>query len=244
MPDMFEPPARVPATPVGADAQLLNGNVRAVLFDLDGTLADTALDLVAAVNKVRTDRGLAPGPYETLRLQASHGARGLIGSAFGVAPEDAAFPSLRDAFLANYEAALCVQSRLFDGIPALLEALAARGMPWGIVTNKAARLTDPLVELLGLAEGAACVVSGDTTPHSKPHPAPLLYAAERIGIAPGRIVYVGDDLRDIQAGKAAGMATVAAAYGYCGDSLAPAEWQADAVVEHAGAIAPLVMLPA
>ncbi|WP_449413178.1 HAD-IA family hydrolase [Pandoraea soli] len=241
---MFEPPARVPATPVGADAQLLNGNVRAVLFDLDGTLADTALDLVAAVNKVRTDRGLAPGPYETLRLQASHGARGLIGSAFGVAPEDAAFPSLRDAFLANYEAALCVQSRLFDGIPALLEALAARGMPWGIVTNKAARLTDPLVELLGLAEGAACVVSGDTTPHSKPHPAPLLYAAERIGIAPGRIVYVGDDLRDIQAGKAAGMATVAAAYGYCGDSLAPAEWQADAVVEHAGAIAPLVMLPA
>ncbi|VVD95816.1 Phosphoglycolate phosphatase [Pandoraea soli] len=244
MPDMFEPPARVPATPVGADAQLLNGNVRAVLFDLDGTLADTALDLVAAVNKVRTDRGLAPGPFETLRLQASHGARGLIGSAFGVAPEDAAFPSLRDAFLANYEAALCVQSRLFDGIPALLEALAARGMPWGIVTNKAARLTDPLVELLGLAEGAACVVSGDTTPHSKPHPAPLLYAAERIGIAPGRIVYVGDDLRDIQAGKAAGMATVAAAYGYCGDSLAPAEWQADAVVEHAGAIAPLVMLPA
>jgi len=244
MPDMFEPPARVPATPFGADAQLLNGNVRAVLFDLDGTLADTALDLVAAVNKVRTDRGLAPGPYETLRLQASHGARGLIGSAFGVAPEDAAFPSLRDAFLANYEAALCVQSRLFDGIPALLEALAARGMPWGIVTNKAARLTDPLVKLLGLAEGAACVVSGDTTPHSKPHPAPLLYAAECMGIAPGRIVYVGDDLRDIQAGKAAGMATVAAAYGYCGDSLTPAEWQADAVVEHAGAIAPLVMLPA
>ncbi|BDD94924.1 HAD-IA family hydrolase [Pandoraea sp. XJJ-1] len=241
---MFEPPARVPATPFGADAQLLNGNVRAVLFDLDGTLADTALDLVAAVNKVRTDRGLAPGPYETLRLQASHGARGLIGSAFGVAPEDAAFPSLRDAFLANYEAALCVQSRLFDGIPALLEALAARGMPWGIVTNKAARLTDPLVKLLGLAEGAACVVSGDTTPHSKPHPAPLLYAAECMGIAPGRIVYVGDDLRDIQAGKAAGMATVAAAYGYCGDSLTPAEWQADAVVEHAGAIAPLVMLPA
>ncbi|WP_286798771.1 HAD-IA family hydrolase [Pandoraea sp. 64-18] len=241
---MFEPPARVPATPFGADAQLLNGNVRAVLFDLDGTLADTALDLVAAVNKVRTDRGLAPGPYETLRLQASHGARGLIGSAFGVAPEDAAFPSLRDAFLANYEAALCVRSRLFDGIPALLEALAARGMPWGIVTNKAARLTDPLVKLLGLAEGAACVVSGDTTPHSKPHPAPLLYAAECMGIAPGRIVYVGDDLRDIQAGKAAGMATVAAAYGYCGDSLTPAEWQADAVVEHAGAIAPLVMLPA
>lgn len=241
MPDMFEPPARVPTSTPKAAPHLLNGNVRAVLFDLDGTLADTAPDLVAAVNKVRTDRGLPPGPYETLRLQASHGARGLIGSAFGIGPDDAAFPALRDAFLANYEAALCVQSHLFDGVPALLAALAERGMPWGIVTNKAARLTNPLVKLLGLADGAACVVSGDTTPHSKPHPAPLLYAAECIGVAPTQIVYVGDDLRDIQAGKAAGMATVAAAYGYCGDALAPAQWQADAVVERAGAIAPLVM---
>ena len=241
---MFEPPARAPSSRFGTAPYLLHGSVRAVLFDLDGTLADTAPDLVAAVNKVRTDRGLPPGPYETLRLQASHGARGLIGSAFGVTPDDAAFAALRDAFLANYESALCVQSRLFDGIPALLAALTERGMPWGIVTNKAARLTDPLVERLGLAEGAACVVSGDTTPHSKPHPAPLLYAAERIGIMPGQIVYVGDDLRDIQAGKAAGMATVAAAYGYCGDSLSPAQWQADAVVERAGAIAPLVMSPA
>lgn len=241
---MFAPPVLVSASSYGTSARLLDGDVRAVLFDLDGTLADTAPDLVAAVNKVRIDRGMPPGPYETLRLQASHGARGLIGSAFGVAPEDAAFASLRDAFLANYEAALCVRSQLFDGIPALLAALAERGLPWGIVTNKAARLTDPLVKLLGLADGAACVVSGDTTPHSKPHPAPLLYAAECIGIAPARIVYVGDDLRDIQAGKAAGMATVAAAYGYCGDSLAPTQWQADAVVERAGAIAPLVMPPA
>lgn len=244
MPDMFEPPARVPTYSTGTALRLLNGNVRAVLFDLDGTLADTAPDLVAAVNKVRTDRGLPPGAYETLRLQASHGARGLIGSAFGVGPDDAAFPSLRDAFLANYEAALCVESELFDGIPALLAALAERAVPWGIVTNKATRLTNPLVRLLGLADGAACVVSGDTTPHSKPHPAPLLYAAECIGVSPAQVVYVGDDLRDIQAGKAAGMATVAAAYGYCGDSLAPAQWQADAVVERAGAIAPLVMPPA
>lgn len=219
----------------------LHDNIRAVLFDLDGTLADTAPDLVAAINKVRTDRGLEPGPYETLRLQASHGARGLIGAAFGLTPDDAAFPALRDAFLANYEAALCDKSHLFDGIRGLLTALEARGMPWGIVTNKAARLTNPLVKLLGLADGAACVVSGDTTPHSKPHPAPLLYAAECIGIAPAHIVYVGDDLRDIQAGKAAGMATVAAAYGYCSDTVAPADWQADAVVQSAGAIAPLVM---
>lgn len=245
MPDMFEPPVRVStSSPDSTASTLLHGDIRAVLFDLDGTLADTAPDLVAAVNKVRTDRGLPPGPYETLRLQASHGARGLIGSAFGVTPDDAAFPALRDAFLANYEAALCVHSHLFDGIPALLAALTERGMPWGIVTNKAARLTNPLVKLLGLDNGAACVVSGDTTPHSKPHPAPLLYAAECIGIAPANIVYVGDDLRDVQAGKAASMATVAAAYGYCGDSLAPAQWHADAVVEHAGAIAPLVMSPA
>ncbi|VVE80571.1 HAD-IA family hydrolase [Pandoraea sputorum] len=237
---MFEPPVRAPSS-FDTTSTLLHGEIRAVLFDLDGTLADTAPDLVAAVNKVRTDRGLPPGPYETLRLQASHGARGLIGSAFGVTPDDAAFPTLRDAFLANYEAALCVQSRLFEGIPGLLAALRERGMPWGIVTNKAARLTNPLVKLIGLADGAACVVSGDTTPHSKPHPAPLLYAAECIGIAPAHIVYVGDDLRDVQAGKAAGMATIAAAYGYCGDSLAPAQWQADAVVERAGAIAPLVM---
>jgi len=246
MPDMFEPPVRTTlaanADNIGDSAsRLLGGDVRAVLFDLDGTLADTAPDLVAAVNKVRTDRGLPPGPYETLRLQASHGARGLIGSAFGVTPDDAAFPALRDAFLANYEAALCVQSRLFDGVPELLAALTENGIPWGIVTNKAAWLTNPLVKLIGLSETAACVVSGDTTPHSKPHPAPLLYAAECIGIAPAHIVYVGDDLRDIQAGKAAGMATIAAAYGYCGDTLAPAEWQADAVVERAGAIAPLVM---
>lgn len=219
----------------------LPDDIRAVLFDLDGTLADTAPDLVAAVNKVRTDRGLAPGPYETLRLQASHGARGLIGSAFGVAPDDAAFPALRDAFLANYEAALCVHSRLFDGIPALLATLEARGIPWGIVTNKAARLTNPLVKLLDLNTRAACVVSGDTTPHSKPHPAPLLFAAERIGIAPAHIVYVGDDLRDIQAGKAAGMSTIAAAYGYCGDAVAPTQWQADVVADNAGAIAPWVM---
>lgn len=213
MPDMFEPPVRnVPATDADTSngvPRLLNGDVRAVLFDLDGTLADTAPDLVAAVNKVRTDRGLTPGPYETLRLQASHGARGLIGSAFGVTPDDAAFPALRDAFLANYEAALCVQSRLFEGVPELLAALTERGLPWGIVTNKAAWLTNPLVKLIGLSEGAACVVSGDTTPHSKPHPAPLLYAAECIGVAPAHIVYVGDDLRDVQAGKAAGMATIA-----------------------------------
>ncbi|GAB3630262.1 Phosphoglycolate phosphatase [Pandoraea terrae] len=237
MPDTFAQPLNGHAV----DTPALAGDIRAVLFDLDGTLADTAPDLVAAVNKVRTDQGLEPGPYETLRLQASHGARGLIGAAYGIGPDDARFAPLRDAFLANYEAALCVHSRLFDGVPELLARLTAQGVPWGIVTNKATRLTLPLVKLLGLADRAGCVVCGDTTPHSKPHPAPLLFAAERLGLAPEHIVYVGDDLRDVQAGKAAGMPTIAAAYGYCGDAVSPADWQADATVARASAIAPLVL---
>ncbi len=139
--------------------------------------------------------------------------------------------ALRDEFLANYAADLCVHTTLFPGIGALLDDLDARGVRWGIVTNKAARFTDPLVALLGLAARAACVVSGDTASHPKPHPAPLLYAADRLSLAPERIVYVGDDLRDIQAGSAAGMPTVAAAYGYCGDGAAPADWRAQHLVE-------------
>ncbi|TAL52995.1 phosphoglycolate phosphatase [Pandoraea sp.] len=207
--------------------------IHAVLFDLDGTLADTAPDLVAAINRMRLARAMPALPYEPLRLLASHGARGLVGAAFDRRPGDDEYEPLKQEFLANYAAALCVDTRLFDGIPTVLEALERRGMPWGIVTNKITWLTTPLVRQLGLSEKAACVVCGDTTPHSKPHPAPLLFAAEKIGILPQHIVYVGDDLRDVQAGKAAGMPTVAAAYGYCGDGLAPAEWQADALVNAA-----------
>ncbi len=203
----------------------------AVLFDLDGTLADTAPDLAAAVNKMQRSRGIAQTPLDALRPLASGGARGLIGGAFGIAPADAEFDALRDEFLANYAADLCVHTTLFPGIGALLDDLDARGVRWGIVTNKAARFTDPLVALLGLAARAACVVSGDTASHPKPHPAPLLYAADRLSLAPERIVYVGDDLRDIQAGSAAGMPTVAAAYGYCGDGAAPADWRAQHLVE-------------
>lgn len=201
---------------------------RAVLFDLDGTLADTAPDLAAAINRVRLMRGLEPTPYETLRPVASAGARGLIGAAFGLKPEDAGYDELRIAFLANYEEALAVESRLFDGVEALLAQLERRDISWGIVTNKAARLTDRLVPQIGL-QHARCVISGDTTSHSKPHPAPLLEAAHRLALSPQECWYVGDDLRDIQAGRAAGMRTIAAAWGY-GGSVEPANWNADALI--------------
>lgn len=201
---------------------------RAVLFDLDGTLADTAPDLAAAINRVRLMRGLEPTPYETLRPVASAGARGLIGAAFGLKPEDAGYDELRIAFLANYEEAIAVESRLFDGVEALLAQLERRDISWGIVTNKAARLTDRLVPQIGL-QHARCVISGDTTSHSKPHPAPLLEAAHRLALSPQECWYVGDDLRDIQAGRAAGMRTIAAAWGY-GGSVEPANWNADALI--------------
>jgi 2-phosphoglycolate phosphatase len=207
------------------------GLCQAVLFDLDGTLADTAPDLAAAVNKMRHERGLEMVPLDDLRPLASAGARGLSGGAFGIGPEHPEFAAMREEFLANYEADLCIETTLFQGIDAVLDELDARGVRWGIVTNKVARLTDPLVALLGLDLRAGCVVSGDTTPHSKPHPAPLLHAARMLDLAPERVVYVGDDLRDIQAGFAAGMVTVAAAYGYCGNDIPPTRWHAQHVVQ-------------
>lgn len=200
---------------------------RAVLFDLDGTLADTAPDLAAAMNRVRLARGLEPAPYEVLRPVASAGARGLIGAAFGLGPDDADYDELRVAFLDTYEAAIAEHTTLFDGIARLLAALEEHHLAWGIVTNKAARFTDLLVPQIGL-QHAGCVISGDTTPHAKPHPSPLLEAARRLELAPGECWYVGDDLRDIQAGRAAGMATIAAAWGYCGHA-EPVTWEADAL---------------
>ncbi|AIO40350.1 phosphoglycolate phosphatase, bacterial [Burkholderia cenocepacia] len=205
-------------------------NCDAVLFDLDGTLADTAPDLAAAVNKMQRVHGLPETPLDVLRPLASAGARGLLGGAFGIDPQSPGYDAMRDEFLINYATDICVHTTLFPGIDDVLGELEARGVRWGIVTNKAMRLTAPLVELLGLSARAACIVGGDTTPHSKPHPAPLLHAAAQMTLAPQRIVYVGDDLRDIQAGSAAGMATVAAAYGYCGDGAAPGDWQAQHLV--------------
>ena len=203
--------------------------IRCVLFDLDGTLADTAPDLAAALNKMRIDRGLAPLPREPLRRMASSGARGLVGVGFGLKPGDAEYEAHRVEFLANYENALHVHTRLFDGVEELLAAIEA-DRKWGVVTNKAKRFTDPLSRLIGFTGRAACVVSGDTTAHAKPHPAPLLHAAEVSGVAAGECIYVGDDLRDIQAGRAAGMKTLAVTWGYLGDTDPPEGWGADAVI--------------
>lgn len=200
---------------------------QAILFDLDGTLADTAPDLAQAANKLRVTRGLSPVAYELLRPVASAGARGLIGAAFGIGPDDEKYLPLRDEFLQNYRTAIAVNSRLFEGVADLLAQLENDGIAWGIVTNKAEQLTSLLVPQIGL-DHARCVVSGDTTAFPKPHAAPLLEACRRIGIPASDCWYVGDDLRDMQAGHAAGMATVAAAWGYCGDT-PPVTWQADAI---------------
>jgi phosphoglycolate phosphatase len=202
---------------------------RAVLFDLDGTLADTAPDLAAAVNWMRTERGLEPTPYALLRPTASAGARGMIGAAFGLAPGDEGYEELRVQWFERYQSAMAVHTTLFDGIVDLLDGIVEAGMTWGIVTNKPARFTDPLVPQIGLAH-AGCVISGDTTPHAKPHPAPLLEAARRLELDAAHCWYVGDDLRDIEAGRAAGMVTVACAWGYCG-SIDPVTWGADYLLE-------------
>lgn len=206
----------------------MNEAAAALLFDFDGTLADSAPDLGAAANAMRRLRGLEPLPHAELRPWASHGARGLLGAALGLKPGDEDFETHRDEFLAIYEGALCVETRVFAELEPLLQRCERAGLPWGIVTNKASRFTDPLVRALRLNERAAVVVSGDTTAHAKPHPEPLLHAARAIGIEPARCIYVGDDPRDIAAGRAAGMRTVAAGWGY-GANSAPADWGADAV---------------
>ncbi|MBK1889602.1 HAD-IA family hydrolase [Undibacterium sp. 14-3-2] len=204
-------------------------NPQAILFDLDGTLADTAPDLAAAINAMRVRRGLAPIHYLSLRPFASAGARGLLAAGFNITPEDANYESMRIEFLNQYESAMAVHSRLFEHVTTLLHGLNALSLTWGIVTNKATRFTKPLISLLDLQE-ARCVISGDTTPHAKPHPAPLLEGARRLGIRSEHCWYIGDDLRDIQAAEAAGMTSIAAAWGYCGAS-EPKQWKADAIID-------------
>jgi phosphoglycolate phosphatase len=202
-----------------------------VFFDLDGTLADTAPDLVAATNQLLSARNLPLKPYEQLRPCASAGARGLIGGAFGIDTKHPDFIPLRDEFFANYEKALFVHSKLFEGMEHLLNQLESAQLPWGIITNKSERFTNPLIELMGLSQRSISTVSGDTTPHSKPHPEPILHAARIANLDPNKSLYVGDDIRDIIAGKAAGMKTVAAAYGYCGCEEPPEAWGADFIIQ-------------
>lgn len=209
----------------------MHHQARAVLFDFDGTLADTAPDLGGALNRMRVARTLAPLPIETLRPFASAGARGLLQVGFGIAPEHGDYVAMREEFLSFYGERPCVHTTLFAGIPELLEQIEARGLSWGIVTNKPARFTLPIVAALGLEGRSPCVVSGDSTPHSKPHPAPLLEAARRLGLPPDACWYVGDDLRDVQAASAAGMHSVAVEYGYLGtENGAPRAWNADLVI--------------
>jgi 2-phosphoglycolate phosphatase len=202
---------------------------RAVFFDLDGTLADTAPDLAAALNRLRAEQGLEPLPLERTRPFASAGARGLVHVGFGVKPGDDDYAALREAFLEFYAERTCVETRLFPGMAELLGALEAREIPWGIVTNKTTRFTEKIVAALELKP--ASVACGDTTPHLKPHPASLLHAAAQIGVAPAACLYLGDDLRDIQAARAAGMRAVAVEWGYHHpESGGPGTWQAAAVI--------------
>ena len=199
----------------------------AILFDLDGTLVDTAPDLVAAANRLLLAHGKKALPYEELRPRASAGARGLIAGGFGITPEQAEDIPLRDEFFQYYESHICVDSVLFNGMEELLHHFEKASIPWGIVTNKMERFTNPLMQLMGLNHRACVIVSGDTTAHAKPHPEPLLHAARLAGIDPSKTLYVGDDHRDIIAGREAGMKTVTALYGYLG-SIEPAHaWGAD-----------------
>ncbi len=204
--------------------------VRAVLFDLDGTFADTAPDMARALNSVRRDRSLEPVPLSRLRPHVSNGARGMLEAGFGLKPADADFSALRDAFLEAYAREVCVDSRWFDGIAALIDELEKREIVWGIVTNKATVFTLPLLEKLSIAPPSGCVVCGDTCARAKPHPDPLLHAASLIGIAPRHCLYIGDDERDITAANAAGMRGVVAMYGYLGAGADPSTWAAAAWV--------------
>ena len=202
---------------------------KAILFDLDGTLADTAPDLAGALNRLRADQGLAPLALERVRPFASAGARGLVHVGFGIKPGDNEYDALRAAFLEAYRENTCVGTRLFAGIAELLAELARRSIAWGVVTNKATRFTERV--LAGLDLEPACVVCGDTTPHLKPHAAPMLRAAELLELPANACVYLGDDLRDIQAARAAGMRAVAVEWGYHHpENGGPATWQADAVI--------------
>lgn len=218
----------------------LFADVQAVLFDLDGTLIDSAPDLGAAVDKMRVDRGLASLPLAHYRPLAGAGARGMIDLAFGLQPDHADFPALREEFFRNYEQCMTQNTYAFEGVPELIAHLLAQNLPWGVVTNKSARFTDPLTRAMPLFGTARTVISGDTVAHAKPHPAPLFEAARQLGIDPARCLYVGDDERDIVAGLAAGMGTVAATYGYLGKKTDPAQWGAHAIINSPGGLLQLL----
>ncbi len=210
--------------------------VRCVLFDLDGTLVDTAPDLAWCLNALRAEQGLEAMPFAAIRPHVSHGARALVRAGFGIDLDDDRFEALRARLLALYEANLARESRLFAGMDALLDELAARALPWGVVTNKPGWLSEPLLDALGLSARAACIVSGDTTARSKPHPDPLLHASRLVALPPSACLYVGDARRDIEAGRSAGMRTLVALFGYLDEGDDPAVWDADGLIDHPRAI--------
>jgi phosphoglycolate phosphatase len=206
-------------------------SIRAVLFDLDGTLIDSAPDLGAAADRMRVVRGLPSLPLEKYRPMAGAGARGMLGIAFGMTPDAPDYEAMREEFFVNYENAMTERTVIFEGIPALIASLLELGLPWGVVTNKSMRFTGPLTRQIPLFNSAGAIIGGDSTPHAKPHPEPLLEAARRLRIEPHQCVYVGDDERDIVAGRAAGMGTVAATYGYLGSNADTYLWNADARID-------------
>ena len=218
-------------------------NFSAVLFDLDGTLVDSAPDLAGAANDMRVSRGLNPLPFNALRPMVGSGARGMVSTAMQVQPSDPDFIALRDEFLLRYEQRLTRETQVFAGMQGVLDKLARGGIVWGIVTNKIARYAEPLVSSLGLHTASAVLVCGDTTAHAKPHPAPLIEAAQRINAKPNRCLYIGDDLRDVQAGKAAGMQTAAAAWGYLGNGDSVHDWGADHLLHQPHDLLKLLGLP-
>jgi 2-phosphoglycolate phosphatase len=207
-----------------------SSRLHAVLFDLDGTLIDSAPDLGGAGNDLRERRGLPPLPLAAFRPMTGTGARGMLGVALQITPEHPEFESLKHEYLAIYEARMTRLTQVFDDMAPVLDALDAADLPWGIVTNKHSRFAAPVVEAAGLQHRSRVLVCGDTTAHAKPHPEPLLEAARRMGVDPARCLYVGDDLRDVQAGRAAGMGTVAVAWGYLGQGEPIEAWGADHLI--------------
>ncbi len=205
--------------------------IKAILFDLDGTFADTAPDLAAALNYARASRGLPPMPLSEIRPQASHGTRGLLKIGFNIEPGNPDFEALRDIFLDYYARNVCVHTRLFGDTGELVEELERRGLPWGIVTNKPRRFTEPLMQALGYADRAACLISGDSCARAKPYPDPLLRACEIMGVTSGDCIYLGDDLRDMQAAHAAGMQGIIAKYGYVSSDASVDNWQAQGDID-------------
>lgn len=212
-------------------------DIAAVLFDLDGTLIDSAPDLAGAADQMRLSRGMPSISLEKYRPMAGAGARGILGIAFDMGVDDPRYDAMREEFFSNYEQRLTQQTTVFDGVPELIAEIHSRRIPWGVVTNKSARFTDPLTRAMPLFVSAQVIVSGDTTAHAKPHPAPLLEAARRLGVNPAQCLYIGDDERDVVAGLAAGMQTVAASYGYLGAVTDIRGWGA-----HAQINSPLALL--